>query len=199
MSSLFNQNSAVMRSLGSFVDVVYLNLLMIVTSLPLVTIGASLSAGYDTARAGTEGRGHITRIYFTSFLKNLAQAIALWLFMAALAITITMVWLFYGGSMPVDTICILLALIWLMVNIWVWPVQARWGAAIPTTLYNALRGMLSCPAATLGMLCVDLGYIAIIIGTMLYLPQGLFLLMVMGIGLPTYIHVLIIKHTTMPQ
>ncbi|GAA6123771.1 hypothetical protein BPY_18790 [Bifidobacterium psychraerophilum] len=49
MNSIFRSESAFMRALSWLVEVAEINGQMILTSLPIVTIGASLTAGYDAA------------------------------------------------------------------------------------------------------------------------------------------------------
>lgn len=198
MPSMFDQDSGLMRSLSSFVDIVWLNALMVVTALPVVTMGAALSAGYDTARAGIEGRGHLTRTYCASLRDNLAQSMALWLFMAAVGLTLAAAWLLDGGILIADAAVTALALVWAAVFSWIWPLQARFRNTVPVTLRNALVFALSRPLVTVGLLGVDLAYGAVAVGSLIYLPQGLFLLSLLGLGLPAYVHAFVMERALAP-
>ena len=51
-----------------------LTLLTAVCSIPLVTIGAALSASYEAAWAAKEGRGYLLRTYFSAFKRNFPKA-----------------------------------------------------------------------------------------------------------------------------
>lgn len=65
----------------------YLNLLWIVTSLPIVTIGASTTALYDVAMKIARGDdSYLTRRYFDSFRSNFAQATQVWLILLAFGV-----------------------------------------------------------------------------------------------------------------
>ena len=64
-----------MRGLSTVADVMILNLLFIATSLPLVTLGASLTALNFTAIRIATGKCHnVSADYFRSFRKNFWQA-----------------------------------------------------------------------------------------------------------------------------
>ena len=44
-------DSGFMRGLSDAVDAIWINILMLVTSIPVITIGAALTAGHDAARS----------------------------------------------------------------------------------------------------------------------------------------------------
>ena len=50
-------DSKFMRAWSNLVDGVWINILMLVTSIPLITIGAALTAGHDACRRSIEGEG----------------------------------------------------------------------------------------------------------------------------------------------
>ena len=75
MDSLFSADSVLMRGLSRLADVMILNLLFIVTSLPVVTLGAALTAlNFTAMRIGTGENNSVTEDYFRSFRRNLRQA-----------------------------------------------------------------------------------------------------------------------------
>ncbi len=86
MDSLFSADSILMRGLTRIADVMILNFLFILTSLPVLTLGASLTAlNFTAMRIGTGACNSVTADYFRSFRKNLRQATGLALVLAALA------------------------------------------------------------------------------------------------------------------
>ena len=86
MDTLFSADSVLMRGLTRLADVMILNMLFIVTALPLVTLGASLTAlNFTAMRIGTGACNSVTGDYFRSFRKNFRQATWLALALAALA------------------------------------------------------------------------------------------------------------------
>ena len=60
-------DSGFMRGLSDAVDAIWINILMLVTSIPIITIGAALTAGHDATRRTLSGEGTATRNYFAAF------------------------------------------------------------------------------------------------------------------------------------
>ncbi len=90
MAALFAIDSPLMRGLSRLADLIVLNLLFIATSLPLVTLGASLSAlNFTAMRIATDQCDTVVADYVRSFRRNFWQGMVieavLVLFAAALA------------------------------------------------------------------------------------------------------------------
>lgn len=80
MNGLFAPDSRLMRYMARLADLILLNLLFLLTCVPVVTVGASLTALYSVCfRLGTEREGSTARDYFRAFRANFAQATGLWL------------------------------------------------------------------------------------------------------------------------
>jgi uncharacterized membrane protein YesL len=85
VDTLFSADSALMRGLTRLADVMILNLLFIATSIPIVTLGASLTAlSFTAMRIGTGECGSVTGDYFRSFRQNFRQATVVGLVLAIL-------------------------------------------------------------------------------------------------------------------
>ena len=91
-------DSKFMRAWSNLVDGVWINILMLVTSIPLITIGAALTAGHDACRRSIEGEGKgVTANYFKSFKANFIKATLLWLpFLVALLVAS---WFYMPGGL----------------------------------------------------------------------------------------------------
>ena len=75
MESIFHPDSTLMRGLTRVADVMIVNFYFVVTSLPIVTLGASLTALNFTAMRIATGNCHnVTADYFRSFRRNFRQA-----------------------------------------------------------------------------------------------------------------------------
>ena len=86
MNTLFSADSDLMRGLTKLADVMILNFLFIVTSLPVVTLGASLTAlNFTAMRIGTGECVSVSADYFRSFRRNFRQATLIGLILALLA------------------------------------------------------------------------------------------------------------------
>jgi uncharacterized membrane protein YesL len=89
MATLFSADSALMRGLTRLADVIILNLLFIATSLPLFTIGASLTAlNFTAMRIATGECNAVSADYFRSFQRNFRQATVIWLVLLGLVVVL---------------------------------------------------------------------------------------------------------------
>ncbi|MDR0297511.1 MAG: YesL family protein [Streptococcaceae bacterium] len=86
MKQLLNLDSPIMRLLARFVDLIILNSLFILTSLPLITIGASLCALQTSIQNILHKKdAGIARNYFRIFIENFRQATVAWLMLLSVA------------------------------------------------------------------------------------------------------------------
>lgn len=80
MFSFLSPDSKFMFFIGRFADLILLNLLFLVTSLPVFTVGAGTAALYTlTFRILRGQEGSIVKAYFRAFGENFRQGTALWL------------------------------------------------------------------------------------------------------------------------
>lgn len=83
MSSLFSPDSKFMQYLNRLYDLGVLNLLFLLTCLPVFTIGAANAALYTVCfRMDTDREEGIFRGYFRAFRENFRQGTILWLILA---------------------------------------------------------------------------------------------------------------------
>jgi uncharacterized membrane protein YesL len=197
MRSLFNQDSAFMRALSWLVEVVEISLLMLVTSLPIVTIGAALTAGYDAARRLGIGEGKTLPNYVRAFKSNFVKATVLWLIMGPIGAAIVALWIFLQMT-PLLVVKFAFSILWLVAFYWVWPLQARFENFVGATLKNAFVIGISKIVYTLGLFAIDVAFCALVASSWLYLPQGLFLLGLFGAGLLTALHVPVVERGLRP-
>lgn len=70
---------------GVVVDIIFIGLLWILCSLPIVTIGPASAAMYYTmVKSVRRGRGHSGSMFFSSFKSNFKSALSLWLILLLL-------------------------------------------------------------------------------------------------------------------
>ncbi|MCI1978337.1 MAG: YesL family protein [Bifidobacteriaceae bacterium] len=197
MTSWFSQESFLVRAFNHFADMAFLNVLIVVTSLPIVTVGASLSAGYSTARKEAEGYGKMARNYFRAFKQNFMKATVLWLVYLAAGAVVIFAW-FSINSTAFRIPLVLLAVVWAISFVWVWPLQARFENKISATIWNSVYLGISKIGSTVGVAAVVFGFFAIFALALTYAPQALFLLMVMGFGLMIFMTVGIFERAFTP-
>lgn len=87
MNQLLNPENPVLEFINKIVYCVYLNILWLVCSLPIVTIGASTTAlFYVTLKMAKNEEGNITRAFFHSFKDNFKQGTIIWMILLVLGI-----------------------------------------------------------------------------------------------------------------
>lgn len=144
MSKLFRMDSPLMRFLTKIADLMVLNILFCVTSISLITIGASWTALYSvTLKMVRDEEGSVSRSYFRSFRQNFRQATLLWLgvlvVLALLVLDIRVLNGMAGGTAPglLRVGVEILALLGIMVLQYLFPSLARFEASLADTLKNA--------------------------------------------------------------
>lgn len=144
MSKLFRMDSPLMRFLTKIADLMVLNILFCVTSIPLITIGASWTALYSvTLKMVRDEEGSVSRSYFRSFRQNFRQTTLLWLgvlvVLALLVLDIRVLNGMAGGTAPglLRVGVEILALLGIMVLQYLFPSLARFEASLADTLKNA--------------------------------------------------------------
>ena len=137
-------DSPLMRFLTKIADLMVLNILFCVTSIPLITIGASWTALYSvTLKMVRDEEGSVSRSYFRSFRQNFRQATLLWLgvlvVLALLVLDIRVLNGMAGGTAPglLRVGVEILAFLGIMVLQYLFPSLARFEASLADTLKNA--------------------------------------------------------------
>lgn len=184
----FSPDSRFMQAWNNLTDGIVINLLMLVTSIPVITIGASITAGNIAARKALYGEGRgVVRSYFEAFRDNLALATVLWLPYCVMGIILGYMWLFV--SIPeLLVVQYGLSIVWVIGMEWTFAVQARFENTLARTWFNSLVFGVTHIGFTAALVMIDALFIGIIVGTYLYMPQFLFLILVLGYGSVLMIH-----------
>ena len=90
MHTLFNPENKFWIFMGKITDVACMSLLWLLTSLPVITIGASTAAFYSfTMEAVQDLEGGVWSSYFRAFRENFKKATGIWLVQVALLVFMT--------------------------------------------------------------------------------------------------------------
>ncbi|MCR5487490.1 MAG: DUF624 domain-containing protein [Lachnospiraceae bacterium] len=160
MNKLFHPENPVMIFLSHIWDLIVLNFFFLLTSLPLFTLGASLTALSRVALNMAEGDfDGIPREYFSSFRKNFKQATPIWLLLLFIS-------LFLGFDLYVvffridEAYRILQYPVWLLlfadvsVMLYAFPLLARYEQDTVSVLKNSILLSLGNIPTTIFMLVV---------------------------------------------
>ena len=79
MKNIFNVDNKFFSFMNKVADIMILNVLFIITCLPLITIGTSLIALYSVTLKQSSGTSsYIVREYFHAWKENIRQGTLLW-------------------------------------------------------------------------------------------------------------------------
>lgn len=79
MKNIFSPDSLLIKALTLFCDIMYLNFLFLICSIPIFTIGASTTALYSVIFKRIRGEDvPIAKTYFKEFRRNFKQATLFW-------------------------------------------------------------------------------------------------------------------------
>lgn len=193
MASLFSADSALMRGLSLLADVMVLNLMFVATSIPVVTLGASLTAlNFTAMRIATGECNSVTGDYFRSFRRNFRQATVILLLLLAL-IGVLAAWYVVVTNLTFGPLAELILLaIWYVLAfnfaaaaLFVFPYLASFEGRTGDVLRNARLLSWKHPFVTLAALAL----IALCVTVTIFYPQltgyGLFWFVVGFAGIAT--------------
>lgn len=133
-----------MGFLNKVANIMLLNLLFIVFSIPLFTIGASFSAAYYIGlKMAKDEETYIVKNFWKAFRENFIQATAIWLLMAVAAAVLALDFYIVTNSgiayvKWIKAAMMSIAFVFLMAAVYVFPLQARFVNSVKNTLKNAL-------------------------------------------------------------
>lgn len=126
--------------MGNIGDLIILNILFVITSIPVITAGASLTALYQVTLRRQRGESnYVAREYIKAFREEWKQSTVLWLaFLLTGALLLFDI--FYvrnlGKEMAIAIGCLIV--VWSFVFSYTFPLQARFQNTIKNTYKNAL-------------------------------------------------------------
>ena len=146
---LFGMDGPIFSFLNKMADLCILNIIFLISCLPVVTIGASLSAlYYVTLKMAHNQEGYIIRSFFKAFKQNFRQATIIWV-PSLLTILLMLIDIRIFGSDPTGTYkplligayLILLVLFYMLA--FVFPVLAKFENTLGQTIKNAFAMSVS--------------------------------------------------------
>lgn len=140
---LFNYDSPIMQALGKMADLMWLNVLTLICCIPIVTVGASLTAmNYMALKIVRDEECYITKGFFKSFKQNFKQATVIWLLLLVAIIVLISDFYVMGFAefefSKVLRVMITVAAVFVaFVFLYVFPVLAKFENTIRRTFKNA--------------------------------------------------------------
>lgn len=171
-SGLFHYDNPVWRFIGKFFDIMILNILWFLCSIPIVTMGASTTAVYYvTLKLVRDEEGSSVKAFFKSFKENFRQATIIWLILLAAGAILGFDLAFFLRNQDMSStfrsvmlaIFLAFSVVYLGIALFVFPLQCRFYNTVKRTLFNAFFISLRHFFHTLGIWVIDIGLIALAI------------------------------------
>ena len=191
--NFFVIDSPVMRFLGRVGDILLLNIVFVVTSIPVITIGTALSALYTVAMKLVRGEDPaIIKEYLKAYKRNFKPATICWLIMAVIGVLLfvdfRLVAVFSGTAYTAMRLLLAMILgIWLLTFLYLFPYIARFENTILNSMKNALFLSVAHIPSTLMMLGVAIGLLIITLFTSKTFVIGTILWTFFGFAILSYV------------
>lgn len=140
---IFSQNSGFVKFVNKALDIIFLNILWIVFSLPIVTIGASTCAAFSvTLKMVDDEEGYIGRSFVKAFKGNFKQGSFMWLITAPCIYLGYLIWQVVIKADDVNFLLILGAILYsavvIAINIYAYPLIARYKNTLKNMIKNSV-------------------------------------------------------------
>lgn len=176
MRNLFDADGFLMRALTKIADTAWLNVLFLVCSIPVFTIGASTTALYYVTFKMIKGEeGYIARDFFRSFKENFKQSTIMWLIFLVLYVVLgldLLVLLRMNSAFAHAGIVLVMipGFLVLFTGLYAFPLLSRFENPTKTTIKNALLLSIANIPKTLLMLLVTIAIPVVCLSDLKLLP-----------------------------
>lgn len=182
---IFDMDNPFFAFMGRAADYVILNLLFLLTSLPVFTAGASLGALHESLRRLREGtEGSLPRTYMQAFLRSFGRALPVWLALLAsgllLLFDVSLGAEFFPKGLRGPALAVLGGLLFL------WMLCFSWVFLAPDLLQGGVLKSLKA-ALLLGVRRLPLSLLMMGIELLPVFFYHFFLRLFLGILLPVYV------------
>lgn len=195
MDNLFRYDNKFFEALGKISNTVILNLLCIVSCIPIITIGASVTATYFVAmQIVKDEESYIIKEFIKRFKENFIISTKIWIIM--MIIGGVLCFDFYISKLIINEYMrIILQFILLMISIifafsitYVFPIASKFENTVKNTMINSILISIQHLPHTIVMTLVNLSPIILIFMLSDYWGQILFFYTVIGFAIIAYIN-----------
>lgn len=178
----------VMKFLGKVADMMILNLLVLLCSIPIITMGAALTAmHYVALRVVRNEESYITKDFFKSFKLNFKQATVMWIFVLLIGALIgydifIMTSTTINIPVVIKVIILVVTAILTLTTSFVFPLLSKFDNTNVNIFKNSFAISIAKFPRAIVMVVVSLAPIAI-----LFMPQYLPFFILFGFSVPAWI------------
>ncbi|MDD5998803.1 MAG: YesL family protein [Lachnospiraceae bacterium] len=204
LDGVFNMDNPFFRFVNRIADMIVLNVIFLVSCVPIFTIGPALTALYYVA-INTWGRedGYIFKMYIKSFKENFKQSTVMWLILLAVGVVLSVdVWYWVsqwkltgtGIYKPLTVVSVVMLMVYLMIFTFVWPLLAKFSNSNLGTIKNALAMVLTHVPETI-LIWAIFALVAFAVYIVSFARIAVFFI---GISLIAYLQALVFRHIFKP-
>lgn len=200
MDNIFRYDNKFFEILDKITDIIVLNLLCIFFSLPVITMGASITAMYSVSMKMAKGKEpYIIKEFIKGFKENFRDATISWIL---ITIVVTVLGLdFYISKMIFsDTLKIVFQFIFTLVSIilvfvltYIFPIISKFNNTIKQTIINSILIPIQNLPNTILMVLINLSPVIMILILKNYWGEILFFYTVIGYGIVSYINSILLN------
>ncbi|MBR3641807.1 MAG: DUF624 domain-containing protein [Oscillibacter sp.] len=159
MSKLFSYDSPVISFLNTVADIFFVNLLFLLTCLPVFTIGAALSALYTVGACWAEKKDAGVAKYWSTFRSDFRGSILPWVILLVTGLFLAAgAYITFLNPTPMQIPCLiflgLLALVYLLIDAQLFPFFSRFNCTLRQLFANALLTALAHPLRTIVLIAL---------------------------------------------
>ncbi len=160
MNQLFNYDNPIMQFISKIFDLIILNLFFLLFSIPIVTMGASLSALYYVCLKILRGdEPYIWQNFFKAFRQNFKQATLVWILLL-LAFALLGMDFYIINSQDTALFAVLRVLLWVVlgvlfsISLYIFPVISHFICNTKQSFKNAALMVIGFLPYTAAMLAI---------------------------------------------
>lgn len=189
--SMDNKFFTVMNRVG---DLIILNVVFLVCSIPLITIGASTTAlYYVTLKMTRNEESYLARSFLKSFKENFKQSTLIWLILLAAMFLLRADFIItdaVSGSLVsvFRYLLMVIAFFVTMIFLYIFPLQAKFENTVKNTFRNALLMSIRHLPSTLLMLVITTVPMGITLSIPIVFLYGLLVWILLGFSLTALIN-----------
>lgn len=195
MDNLFSYDNKFFEVLGKITDIVILNLLFIISCLPIITIGASITSTYYIAmKMIKDEETYIVKEFIKRFRENFKKSTIIWGIMliigGVLAFDFNMSRLILNESISkvLQVVFTMISMIYIFTLTYLFPLVSKFENSIKNTMINAILLSIQNLPYTIIMVVINLSPILLMYLFSSYWGQIIFFYIVIGFGVVAYIN-----------
>ena len=145
MDNIFSYDSKFIEALDNISDIIILNLLFIISCIPIITIGTSITSMYYVAlKMVRDENSSVIKLFIKSFKENFKISTIVWTLMivvlSVLFIDFKIVGLISskGLSLILRVSSIMISIMFIFLFTYVFPIIAKFESSIKNTIINSI-------------------------------------------------------------